>query len=125
MEALRNYLSMRTVLAALLAGLLALGAYAYMATNTVPATKAGEGADTISGYAVSNVNYQLNATTPSDLDAVSFTLDDVAGVVKAKVVSSSSTYTDCANTAGNDWSCDLSPDVAVSSADELSVIATE
>ena len=84
---------------------LAFAAYAFTASNTVPATKAGDGNGAISGYAVTNVAYQLAGATPSDLDSVSFDLDDAAGTVKAKVVSSSTTYTDCTNTGGNSWSC--------------------
>ena len=60
------------------AAALATGAYAFTATNTVPASSAGSGSGTISGYTVSNVAYQLNATTPSDIDSVTFTLSAAA-----------------------------------------------
>jgi hypothetical protein len=42
--------------------------------------------------------------------------------VKAKLVASSSAYTDC-SVAGLNVTCNFSPDVAVLSADELSVVA--
>lgn len=42
--------------------------------------------------------------------------------MKAKLVVSSTTYTDC-TVAGVNVTCNFSPDVAVLSADELSVVA--
>ena len=57
------------------AAALATGAYAFTATNTVPDSSAGSGSGTISGYTVSAIAYQLNATTPSDIDSMTFTLN--------------------------------------------------
>lgn len=50
-------------------------------------------------------------------------LDASATVVKAKLLSSSSTYTDCTISGGTSVTCDFSPDVSVTSADQLSVVA--
>jgi hypothetical protein len=102
---------------------LGLGTYAFTATNTVPGSYAGSGSGTISGYTVSNVQYQLNASTPSDIDSVTFVLDAAAGVAKAKLVSGSTTYTDCSISGGTNVTCDFSPDVAVTAANQLAVIA--
>jgi hypothetical protein len=102
---------------------LATGAYAFTATNTVPASSAGSGSGTISGYTVSAIAYQLNATTPSNIDTMTFSLNAAATTVKAKVVSGSTTYTDC-SVAGLNVTCDFSPDIAITTADQLSVIAT-
>jgi hypothetical protein len=113
----------RTVLVVALAVALALATFAFTASNTVPTSKAGKGEGAISGYAVSNVAYTLNSSTPSNIDSVAFTLDSAAATVKAKLVSGSGTYTDC-SVAGVNVTCDFSPDVAVLSANELSVIAT-
>ena len=76
------------------AAALATGAYAFTATNTVPDSNAGSGSGTISGYTVSAIAYQLNATTPSNIDSVTFTLNAAATTAKAKVVSGSTTYTE-------------------------------
>jgi hypothetical protein len=103
---------------------LAFGAYAFTATNTVPNSNAGSGSGTISGYTVSAVAYQLNATTPSNIDKVTFTLNANAATAKAKIVSGSGTYTDCSIASGVNVTCDFSPDIAITTADELSVIAT-
>jgi hypothetical protein len=112
----------RTILVVALAGALALATFAFTASNTVPGSKAGKGEGAISGYAVSSVAYTLNSTNPANIDSVAFTLDAAANTVKAKLVQSSSTYTDCA-VVGLSVTCNFSPDVAVLSADELSVIA--
>ena len=107
------------------AAALATGAYAFTATNTVPDSSAGSGSGTISGYTVSAVAYQLNATTPSNIDSVTFTLSANASTAKAKIVSGSSTYTSCTIAGNNvDVTCDFSPDIAITTADQLSVIAT-
>ena len=113
----------RLVVALVVAGVLGAGTYAFTATNTVPASYAGSGSGAISGYTVSGVQYTLAAGNPSNIDKVAFTLDASASVVKAKLVAASSSYTDCTVTGGTSVSCDFSPDVAVTSADQLSVVA--
>ena len=42
-----------------------LAAYALAASNTVPGTRSGSGAGAISGYTITNVQYQLDSTDPS------------------------------------------------------------
>ena len=106
------------------AAALATGAYAFTATNTVPGSSAGSGSGTISGYTVSAIAYQLNTTTPSNIDSLTFTLSANATTAKAKVVSGSTTYTDCTIAGGVNVTCDFSPDIAITTADQLSVIAT-
>jgi hypothetical protein len=97
--------------------------YAFAATNTVPATYAGDGSGTISGYTVTNVHYDLNATTPTTIDSVTFTLDAAATTVKIKLVASGSTWYSCSNTTGTNWSC-TTTGASVSAADSLEVVAT-
>ena len=109
--------------ALVVAAALASGAYAFTATNTVPASTAGSGSGTISGYTVSAIAYQLNATTPSNVDSVTFTLSANAATAKAKIVSGSTTYTACSISGGVNVTCDFSPDIAITTADQLSVIA--
>ncbi len=106
------------------AAALATGVYAFTATNTVPNSSAGSGSGTISGYTVSGIAYTLNATTPSDIDSLAFTLNAAATTVKAKVVSGSTTYTNCTVTGGVNVTCNFAPDIAITTADQLSVIAT-
>jgi hypothetical protein len=109
----------------LLVLIFATAAFAFAASNTVPGTRAGEGASVTGGYTVSNVVYNLNATTPSNVDTVTFTLNAAASNVKIRLVTTGSYYS-CTNTSGNNWSCNTtSPQVTVAAADELRVIATE
>lgn len=110
--------------AVVVAAAMATGAYAFTASNTVPTSSAGSGNGTISGYTVSAIAYQLNATTPSDIDTMTFTLSATATTAKAKIVSGSTTYTACTISGGVNVTCAFSPDIAISTADQLSVIAT-
>jgi hypothetical protein len=114
----------RLLVALVVAMVLGAGTDAFTATNTVPTSRAGSGSGTISGYTVSAISYQLAAATPSNIDKATFTLDASATVVKAKLVAASTTYTDCTVTGGTNVTCDFSPDVAVTSVDQLAVIAT-
>ena len=114
----------RTLGILIVAAALATGAYAFTATNTVPGSNAGSGSGTISGYTVSGIAYTLNATTPSDIDSMTFTLNASATTAKAKIVSGSSTYTACTISGGVNVTCDFSPDIGITTADQLSVIAT-
>ena len=59
----------------MIAATILAGSYAFTAANTVPASKAGDGSGAVTGYTVTNVHYTLNATDPSKIDAVSFTLN--------------------------------------------------
>jgi hypothetical protein len=114
-----------TVLVIAAAAALALATYAFTASNVVPGTKVGKGEGAISGYTVSAVAYTLSAANPANIDSVAFTLDSAATSVKAKLVAASSTYTTCSVSGGTNVTCDFSPDVAVLSADELSVVSVQ
>jgi len=115
----------RTAVIIAAAAALAFAAYAFTAANTVPPSQAGDGNGAISGYIVSNIAYQLDGTNAANIESVSFDLNGVAGTVRAKVVAASGTYTNCTNTAGNSWSCNIEPDPTVLSADDLRVIAVQ
>jgi hypothetical protein len=97
-------------------------AYAFAATNTVPNSYAGEGAGTVSGYTVTNLQYNLNAATPSNIDSVQFTLNAAATTVQVRLVTTGS-YFSCTN-VGLNWTC-LTPGVTVAAADEMRVIARD
>ena len=115
----------RLVLVIAAAAVLAFAAYAFTAANTVPASSAGDGSGVISGYTVSSIAYQLEGN-PSFIDSVSFTLSAVAGTVHVKLVNASATFTACANTGGNNWSCNFAGGAqTVLSADEFRVIAVQ
>ncbi|MDW8008454.1 MAG: hypothetical protein RMK67_02680 [Chloroflexota bacterium] len=112
---------MRFVAAVAVGLVVALAAMGLAASNTVPNTRAGDGAGTISGYTVTNVAYTLNGTNPQQVDSVSFTLDAAANTVKVRLQSGGTWY-NCTNTSGNNWSCNTTGQ-AVQPADELRVVA--
>ncbi len=101
----------------------ATSAFAFAASNTMPLSSyAGEGVTVTSGYTVSNVVYNLNATTPSNIDSVTFDLNAAATTVKVRLVTTGSYYT-CSG-SGNTWTCP-SAGVTVAAANEFRVIATQ
>jgi hypothetical protein len=108
---------------------LSVGAYVFTASNTVPATKAGDGSNTISGYTVSNVHYTLNSTNPQNVDSFNFSVDTapVAGsTVKARIVSTGSFVT--CSFSGTTITCPGSgtlSGVSVSSLDNFDVVAAQ
>jgi hypothetical protein len=110
-----------TGLAAILGG----STYVLTAGNTISSARAGDGSSSISGYAVSNVAYVTDPAVPTDVDRVTFTLDANANTVKAKLVAASTTYTSCTKTTGTNWTCDFTPNISVTAADQLAVVATE
>lgn len=75
--------------------------YAMTAANTVPASKAGDGQAAITGYVVSSVHYALNATNPSLIDGVTFSLDSapVAGSTIRIQITAAGTWFSCTNAA--------------------------
>ncbi|HWB22869.1 MAG TPA: hypothetical protein VG652_08270 [Gaiellaceae bacterium] len=89
------------------------GVYAFTATNTVPATTAGSGQGVVSGYTVTNVHYNLNAATPTNIDSLTFTISPSVpstGTGKVDVQATLSTggpnpYTCSTNTAGDTVTC--------------------
>jgi hypothetical protein len=114
------------VLGMAFAALLASGSYALTAANTVPASKAGDGTGTVSGYAASAINYTLNASNPANADSVAFTLDSTppaGSELKAQVISGGTWY-DCTNT-GASVACALTGGVAVTAVNQLRVIAAD
>jgi hypothetical protein len=106
----------------LIAFVFATVATAFAASNTVPTSAAGDGAGAVSGYTVTNLQYNLNAANPANIDSVTFTLNASASTVRIKLVAAGSTYYNCTNTSGNNWSC-TTTGATVAPADELRVIA--
>ena len=107
--------------------ILALAVYAFAAANTVPATKAGDGSGAISGYTISAVHYGLNATTPSNIDSVTFTLSStpVAGsTMKIQLTAAGSWYS-CTNVAAAVTCTTTAPQATVLAADNLRVVVAD
>jgi hypothetical protein len=115
----------RALILLLTLGVAVAAIQAYAASNTVPTSKAGIGSGTISGYTISNVAYTLDGSDPTKIASVDFTLDSSASTVKAKLISSSTTYHNCSISGGVNVTCTFSPQPTVLAADELAVIAVQ
>jgi len=115
----------RILVVAILAIGIASGVYAYAAANTVPNSTAGSGSGTISGYTLTNVAYTLNATTPTNLDQVAFTIaPTTASTLKVQLAAAGSWYT-CANAAGSVTCNTTSPQATAAAATQLTVVAAQ
>ena len=123
-----RYAPIRSLTSILFAGVIASASYAYMASNTVGATNAGQGAQTISGYTAGAIQYTLDTTTgTANVTGASFTLTPDAGgsaptVVKARLTAGG-TYQSCSLAAGR-WSCTFSGVTALAAA-TLDIAATQ
>ena len=101
-------------------GIMASASYAFMASNTVGATNAGQGSDTISGYTAGAIQYALDTSgSTANVTGVSFTLTPDAGgsapsVVRARLTAAGA-YQNCTLASGR-WSCTFSGVTALSAA---------
>jgi len=81
----------------------------------------------ITGYVVSSVKYNLNASNPSNIDSVTFTLDSapVAGsTLKAQLAPAGSWYS-CTNVATAVTCAVTSPQATVVAATNLRVVIAQ
>jgi len=100
-----------------------LAGFAFTASNTVPNASLGQGSNTISGYTISSVSYNLDSSTPSNVDSVNFTISPAAASnVQIQLVSAGSWYT-CTNTSGSVSCPTTSPQATASAANSLNVVA--
>lgn len=124
--------------ALLLPMVLATGAYGLTAANTVPDSDAGDGTDAVTGYAVSVVDYNLNATNPYNIDSVDFLLTASDGSyelpdnVKVRLDVSANVWYTCtgqgvATATNQTFLCDttVGTQATVADTDELRVVAAE
>jgi hypothetical protein len=89
------------------------GAYAFTASNTVPSTTAGAGTGVVSGYTITNIHYVLDATTPTNIDSLTFTITPAVpstGTGKVTIAAALSTggptnYTCTTDTTGANVTC--------------------
>lgn len=118
----------RAWLSAAIVATAVLGAtQASTASNTVAATQAGDGSGTISGFAVSSVKYNLNASSPNNIDSVTFNLDSTppsGSTLKAQLASAGTWYT-CTNVAAAVTCTVTSPQATVAAATNLRVVIAQ
>jgi len=110
------------------------GAYAFTASNTVPNTTVGAGSGTVSGYTVTNIHYNLDATTPVNVDSLTFTVSPVipnTGTGKVTVQAALSTggpntYTCTTDTTGATVTCTTtSPQLTADKLTGVTVVAAQ
>ena len=110
------------------------GAYAFTASNTVPSSNAGAGSGVVSGYTVSNMDYTMNTTTPANLDSLRFTISPAipsTGAGKVVIAAALSTggpnnYTCAADTTGTTVTCPTtSPQLTAALLTGITVIAAQ
>jgi hypothetical protein len=122
---MRRHSTNKIVFIAILTGILASAAYAFTAANTVPGSQAGSGSGAISGYTATAVSYTLNATTPTNIDAVAFTISPTTtAAVKIQLAAAGSWYS-CTNTSGSVSCATTSPQATVAAATQLTVVAVQ
>jgi hypothetical protein len=109
----------------LLALLFTVAAYAFTASNTVPASNAGDGQAAISGYTVTAGSplYVLDSGDQTKIKSVNFTLNAAASQVLASVTGAAPFQT-CTVTGGVNVVCTFTTEPTVLSATNLRVIAT-
>lgn len=111
--------------------LVAVATSAFATANTVPASKAGDGAGAISGYTISNIDYTLNVSDPRDVDLVTFTTNvapPAGATVKIKLVASGSTWYSCtmSGSPAVNASCNTtSPSAQATAADQLRIVIAQ
>jgi len=78
--------AIRILLSTALVAVVATSAFAFMATNRVDTSYAGEGGGAVLGFHVSDISYVISPTDPSHVVGVSFNLDPAdANTVMIKV----------------------------------------
>lgn len=124
----------RIALAVVVALAVGGGAYAFTASNTVPTSTAGAGSGSVSGYTVTNLHYALDATTPTNIDSLTFTITPaVPSTGTGKVVISAAlsaggptTYTCTTDTGGTNVTCaTISPQLTAALLTGVTVVAAQ
>jgi len=104
----RNF---KVLLIALVAVVIAGSAYAFAAANTVPDSAAGYKANTVPGYTVTNIVYDLDATDPTIVDLITFDISPTSGTVVAAIVkvqtAAAGSWTNCTLAAGTPPAMDV------------------
>ena len=107
------------------AATIAVAGYAFTASNSVPETKAGDGAGVVSGYQVTSVHYVLDGTDPTKANSVTFSLDSTpvgGSTIKTKV---GATWYTCTNAIAVVTCPTTSPQATVEPIASLEVVVAD
>lgn len=117
----------RLALTAVLAIVVAIAGGAFTASNTFSsgsAGNAGDGSASISGFTISNVSYQLQASDPSYIGGVSFSITPAANEVQVSFNPTGGPYYTCSAGLSLTKTCTLPANQqTVVSANNLRVIS--
>lgn len=118
-----HFRSSKIFVVVLVITILATAAYAFAASNTVPASNAGEGSAVIGGYTVTNVTYTYSTANPSMLTFVDFDIAPAATKAGVSLVTGG-TLTDCGALTAGGTHAHCPVNVSVLSADRLRVVSS-
>jgi hypothetical protein len=114
------------ILTAVLAMILAAGAYAYTASiNGVSPPNLGSGTGAIGGYTASNISYTLHTGNPTLLDAVSFNLANSTASSSVQIsLDGGTTWYSCTMGTPPAVTCaTTSPQATAASATNMTIVA--
>jgi hypothetical protein len=83
--------SFKVLLLAIVVIAIAGSAYAFAAANTIEASAVGSGVSTVSGYVITNVEYNFATGDPTEVTSIEFDLDQAANTVKIQLDSTAVT----------------------------------
>jgi hypothetical protein len=121
----------RIVVVGLLVAVVTSVSYTFAAANTVPTSKAGDGAGVISGFTITNVTYTLNATNPQNIDLAEFQASptpSTGSTMRIKLVAAGGDWYSCVDplTDGNlDCDTTVAVQATLAAADELRVVIAD
>jgi hypothetical protein len=78
----RNF---KVLLLVLVVIVIAGSAYAFADANTIEASTVGSGASTVSGYAITNIEYNFVSGNPNEIATIEFDLDQAAATVQIQL----------------------------------------
>ncbi|GAB4329919.1 MAG: hypothetical protein Kow0010_14620 [Dehalococcoidia bacterium] len=106
---------------------LAVSAFGFAAANTGPGTtQAGESDETISGYDISGVQYNLDPANPQQIESVTFTASPaIQATDNVFLQLDGNGWTDCGSLAGATVTCNLASNVNVLDATNFQLIITQ
>jgi hypothetical protein len=125
----RRIFNIRLLVVVILTLIVAATVYGLAAANVVPESGAGDGANSITGYTVTNVTYTLD-TTPYNLSKVTFNINPTSAAqapvtVKVALVDPPVTWYACTVGTSPSWSCTFSPAVPITPTNKLRVVAAQ
>lgn len=128
---LNKLLQPKIIAIALILFSLSVVAYGYAAANVVPESGAGDGSGTVSGYTISNIDYNLLASDPSKVTSIDMDIAATSGAGTPDdvriTVDSGTTWVTCTGPATNTWTCTftVSSEPSVTAISTLQVVAVE